>query len=302
MSCASTATLVLPEPALAEGRFASLDAQSHIKVLTDEPLFSLTGVRIAFTSREGGVSAGPYDSLNLGSHVEDNLDCVLENRRILTESLAGKVPLVVPNQVHGNEVLEIGALEDVPAVEKAAAQGADAVISHVPGVAALLCFADCVPVIVVSPTGRFAVVHAGWRGVENCISAKAVSLLANADARQSGCAPEHHAAGMNVYIGPHIRSECFETGAEVHARFVEKFGKSCIHDESHISLVEALRTQLVNAGVCPERICDAGICTVCENESYFSYRAQDGTAGRHGAFAFRFPEDDAAKEQKKGRV
>ena len=274
-------TLVLPLPELTKGRFASLDAY------TDEGLFRATGVRIAFTTRQGGVSVGCYDSLNLGHHVNDGLDSVLRNRRIVQESFGcADAPLIVPNQVHGSDLVFARTAGDSEMVQQRASQGADGVLVEVPGVAALLCFADCVPVIVVSPTGRFAVVHAGWRGVDNLISVKAVEALAQADAGEVGQGSTSH---LNVYIGPHIGPECFETGEDVHSRFRKKFGEACVFDSTHIDLAAALRIQLEGAGVSPDRICDIGKCTVCCNDEFFSYRAQGGVCGRHAAFAYRFP-------------
>ena len=95
------------------------------------------------------------------------------------------------------------------------------------------------------------------------------------------------ASVYNVYIGPHIGPECFETGADVHARFVSQFGEACAFDGTHIDLAEGLRIQLEKAGVDRARIYDLAKCTVCENGEFFSYRGQGGTCGRHGAFAVR---------------
>lgn len=279
-------TLVLPDPELTKGRFASISAY------TDTALFAAIGVRIAFTTREGGVSEGAYTSLNLGSHVNDDLACVQENRRrVLAAFGCEDALLVVPNQVHGSQVLDLGAPEALGAplpagadagLLAAAQEGADGLVANATNTAALLCYADCVPVIVVSPTGRFAVVHAGWRGVDNQISAKAVRMMAAADAAVLG---ENAASRYNVYIGPHIGPECFETGPDVYQRFIDQFGPDCAFDATHIDLAEGLRIQLQQAGVLPGRICDLGKCTVCENEEFFSYRGQGGTCGRHGAFA-----------------
>ncbi len=274
-------TLVLPLPELTKGRFASLDAY------TDEPLFRATGVRIAFTTRQGGVSEGCYGSLNLGHHVDDNLSAVMENRAIVQRSFScADAPLIVPNQVHGDALVRICDAGDAESVQQQAAEGADGVLVEAPGVATLLCFADCVPVIIVSPTGRFAVVHAGWRGVDNLIAAKAAQALVQADAEELG---QGAISQLNVYLGPHIGAECFETGEDVHAKFRQKFGEDCVYDRSHISLSAALRIQLQRIGVSAERICDLGKCTVCSNDEFFSYRAQGGMCGRHGAFAYRFP-------------
>lgn len=281
-------TLVLPDPELTKGRFASISAYS------DEALYATTGVRIAFTTREGGVSEGPYASLNLGSHVKDDLANVQENRRRVQQAFACEdAPLFVPNQVHGDVVLGLGDPENIDApltpdqareLALQAQDGADGLVVHASNTAALLCYADCVPVIIVSPTGRFAVVHAGWRGVDNLISVKAVRSMAYADEALLGA---NAASTYNVYIGPHIGPECFETGADVHARFVSQFGEACAFDGSHIDLAEGIRIQLDQAGVSRSRICDLAKCTVCENREFFSYRGQGGTCGRHGAFAVR---------------
>lgn len=281
-------TLVLPDPELTKGRFASISAYS------DEALYAATGVRIAFTTREGGVSEGPYASLNLGSHVKDNIASVRENRHRVLRAFSNEgTSLFVPNQVHGDTVLELGDPENIDAsLSSAEAQalalqaqdGADGLVVHARDAAALLCYADCVPVVIVSPSGRFAVVHAGWRGVDNLIAVKAVRAIARADKAALGA---EAASAYNVYIGPHIGPECFETGPDVHARFVSQFGEACAFDSTHIDLAEGLRIQLEQAGVNRSRICDLAKCTVCENDKFFSYRGQGGTCGRHGAFAVR---------------
>lgn len=274
-----TTTLELVKPRLSKGRFASLE------VLTDESLFDQTGVRIAFTGREGGVSSGPFSSLNLGAHVPDDPECVAANRRRVAAAFGAQgAPLIVPNQVHGDVVLAVKGRFDASEVAMCAAEGADGIVVGCPGVAALLCFADCMPVIVVSPTGRFAVVHAGWRGVMAQIAAKAACTLVEAD-RAAG--DQASTADLNVYIGPHIRSECFETSQEIRDRFVDAFGEACAAGPRHVSLVAAQLESLFRVGVRAERVADAGVCTVCSNDVYFSYRAQGGVCGRHGAFAFR---------------
>ena len=259
----------------------------QVPVLTDERLLLCAGVRIAFTSRAGGVSEGAYTSLNLGDHVQDDPACVARNRSRLCDALGAREErLVVPRQVHGCDLVEIGS-SDAASIERAraaAGEGADGLVVTCAGVPALLCFADCVPVIIVSPTGAFAVVHAGWRGAVAHIAARAVRALAEADARAG--VPDT-TFGMNAYLGPHIRSECFECGEEVVSRFRAEFGEACVPDARHVDLSTALTRDLVDAGMNPERVADAGICTVCARDEYFSYRAQGGVAGRHGAFAVR---------------
>ncbi|WP_080803560.1 polyphenol oxidase family protein [Arabiibacter massiliensis] len=277
------ATDRLPIPHLSARRFGA----RLLPALTDDALFEAAGVRVAFTGRAGGESEGPYASLNLGGHVGDDPAAVARNRELLLEALgAAGMPLVVPNQVHGDALafVDDAAPHAVADAQARAAEGADAVAVSTADVAALLCFADCVPVVIASPTGRFAVAHAGWRGVMNGIAPKAVRALAAADAPELG--PDA-AACYNVYVGPHIHAECFETGPDVRARFVEGFGAACAPDERHVDLLAALSAGLAAVGVDPARIADAGICTMCAPDDYFSYRASGGVCGRHGAITFR---------------
>ena len=262
----------------------------RISMLTDQALFEACGVRIAFTGREGGVSEGAFSSLNLGAHVQDDLDAVMENRSRVVEALgAPDVPIVVPNQVHGTNIVAIdsAAACDVVAAQQRAQAGADALVVSVPDVAALLCFADCTPVAIVSPTGRFAVAHAGWRGVVGNIAALSAQQLAQADGAADSTQARALIAGYNVYIGPHIHADHFEVGEEVVSQFREAFGPSCIADARHVSMLEAISVSLERIGADRSRICDAGICTQCNPEAYYSYRASGGTCGRHGAIAFR---------------
>ena len=141
----------LPLPRLAARTIDS------IPIFTDDALYDASSVRIAFTGRAGGASEGDYASLNLGTHVGDDRNVVLGNRRALLCALGEPdMPLVVPNQVHGTDLVDIEtsdpeALRDI---QNAADAGADGLVVSCPRVAALLCFADCVPVIIVSPTGR----------------------------------------------------------------------------------------------------------------------------------------------------
>lgn len=281
----------LPSPTLRARRLGA----RGVSVLTDDALSAAIGVRIAFTGREGGVSEGAYASLNLGAHVGDDPERVSANRRALMEALgAERMELVVPSQVHGTHVAFVRSA-DAGAVGLArdeCAAGADAVAVGVGGVAALLCFADCVPLVVVSPSGRFAVAHAGWRGAIAGVASAAVRAVLSLDAELGGAdvaaaGRDSAADGLNVYVGPHIHAECFQVGSEVRDAFQARFGACCVADATHVDLSAAVRRDLVDAGVAPSRIADAGVCTACERQSYFSYRASGGACGRHAALAFK---------------
>ena len=277
----------LPYPRLSCNRFSFIteDACSRgeretMPLISDDGLFRACGVRIAFTGREGGVSEGAYSSLNLGSHVEDDPNSVRENRRRLLDALgAPGVDLIVPNQVHGIRLVTVGDPEVFASVQEDAAAGADGVEVLCCNVAALLCFADCMPVILVSPSGAFAVVHAGWRGVYGHIAVDALRSLS----RKTGCSP----ADCNIYLGPFIHPECFEFSQDLGDKFSSEFGSSCLVDSRHVDLEKAIRKDLLDAGADSMRILSAGICTVCNSEEYYSYRASGGVCGRHGAVAVR---------------
>ena len=269
------------------------EADTTLTILTDPALFDAVGVRIAFTGRAGGVSAPPFDSLNVGHHVGDDLTWVQTNRRLVQTALGAEdTRLLVPNQVHGTDLVTITPGADITAVQTSAAEGCDGVVVTAPGVMPLLCFADCAPVIIVAPTKTFAVVHAGWRGAVAHIVSKALAAMAAADGEPLGT----YAPQCNIYIGPHIGVECFETGAEVQQQFVNAFGAACVTEEGHVNLTQAIIADACGVGAVPDRILDAGLCTQCHPHEYFSYRASGGRCGRHGACAFYLEDEHGISE------
>ncbi len=271
----TNSTFDLPLPRLVEGRFSSLGAY------TDEVLFEACGVRIAFTERIGGTSAAPFDSLNLGAHVHDDPLCVKKNRQALCEAMGASFErLIVPNQVHATDVALCEHAFDFEQARTFAEEAADSVVVGCEGIAALLCFADCVPVIIVTPSGRFAVSHCGWRGVVFGAWRTALSTLCEVEDANPGC--------FNVYIGPYIHACHFEVGHDVAKQFLDSFGEASLLDERHVDMGTALRLGLVAEGIDPSRIADIDACTVCdEGGRFYSYRASGGVCGRHGAFAVR---------------
>lgn len=266
--------LCLPYPQLEE------DILGTIPVLTDNALARTSGVRVAFTGRAGGVSEGVFSSLNLGGHVGDDPACVAENRRRVAEAF-GVDPAAVlgANQVHGTELVEVRSA-DGAALARArcsADASADGLVVTAAGVLGLLCFADCTPVIAVAPSGSYALAHGGWRGTVGHIARKAVERL---------CALESaDPSEVNVYIGPHIRQCCFEVGDDVAQRFADEFGPDVVSEDNRVSLAEAVKLDVQAAGVDARRIVDAGVCTRCASDRYYSYRATEGRCGRHGALA-----------------
>jgi hypothetical protein len=270
---------------------------------SDVELFEQHGVRVAFTTRQGGVSEGDFEGLNLGFHVNDDASAVKQNIALLLQA-AGAPEHTKPvrlNQVHGVDILNLANFKSADELQQInqsqvgfdtrALQNAqvplgdfDAIIARGGTLAPILCFADCVPLIMVAPDATFSVAHAGWRGVIGEIAVRTLVELA----KSAACDPQ----AINIYIGSYIHKECFEVSADLHQKFAQKYGEGVVSDLQNesscytVDLGEALRVQLIGAGAIKERICDLDICTVCNSDAFYSYRASGGRCGRHGAVAF----------------
>lgn len=235
-----------------------------------------SGVTFCFTERTGGVSARPFQSLNLGTKGGDDPSAVRENRRRVLSAMGAPdlfETLVLPSQVHGDTV----AVVDGGPLPAAIEEGADAVVCTVPDRAVMLLCADCAPVVLVVQ-GGFAVAHSGWRGTLAGIAGAAARVLARATGRPCG--------EMAAYIGPHISADAYEVSPELAARFAERFGERAVAGERHLSLAACIRASLGEAGVPGDRVVDAGLCTAAHTDRFFSHRAEHGRTGRHGAVAF----------------
>ncbi|MDX1559719.1 MAG: peptidoglycan editing factor PgeF [Marinobacter sp.] len=226
-------------------------------------------VRAISTTRAGGVSGRPWNSLNLGSHVEDNPDHVQQNRRRLAESTGLKSERIGwLNQVHGTDVVELTP-DNVGQIAKA-----DASYTRHPGIACAILTADCLPVILADRKGTVAgAAHCGWRSlcggvIENLVSEMAV-------------APET----LQAWLGPAIGPDSFEVGPEVREAFLEHDpeaahafkaeGARSGHFMADIYALAILR--LNHLGV--STVTGGGLCTVQESDRFFSYR-RDGQTGR----------------------
>lgn len=239
------------------------------------------GVRHGFSTREGGVSEGPFASLNLGRSVGDDLQRVEENARRLAQAAGLRAgQFVSANQVHGVRLLEV---ESAPGGDQlpAALADADGLFTNAPGVAVGVRTADCVPVLLHAPdVGAVAAVHSGWRGTLESIGRLAVERLAE----RYGARPERMTAG----IGPCIRGCCYEVDAPLAARFTARFGPTAARDagggKAHLDLVEACRRALLEAGVGEDAIDVLPHCTCCDARRFFSHRREQGKTGRHWSF------------------
>lgn len=242
--------------------------------LTTFESFSDPAIAHGVSTRAGGVSQGPYSSLNLGASVGDRPEAVAENRARLARTL-GFAPerLVTTPQVHGTDVLVVDDRTASAALETRA----DILVTNRPGYLLMQRFADCVPILLWHPEGRVvSVAHAGWRGTARGVAGRAVAAVA-----ALGGAPD----GLRVGIGPSIGPCCFEVGPEVVGHFPDADGACSVgpHGRPHLDLWELNRRQLVAAGVPATRIEVAGQCTRCRPDVYFSHRALGYPSGRFGA-------------------
>jgi len=253
--------------------------------MTPLPLLASPAIGVpfhhGFTTRAGGVSAPPFDSLNLGGKWGDPPENVRENRRRLLQATRARA-VHFASQVHGAEVALVRGADDPSAT---AGRRADAVCSDVPDLAVAVLVADCVPAVLVDPrTGAFAAVHAGWRGTVAGVLGATVAAMASA----FGARPHD----LRAALGPAIGACCFEVGPEVSAAFAA-LGAEVVLDarpggKPHVDLRRAQRLQLERAGLDPAAIDVLDACTRCDPENrFFSYRRDQGRTGQHVAFVTR---------------
>lgn len=227
--------------------------------------------------RTGGFSRGRITGLNLGHTVGDDTEAVDANHALLFAALGLSADQVVTaRQVHGARVARVGWGEGgtvIPAT--------DGLITEVPGVALLMRFADCVPVLLYDPQrNAIGLAHAGWRGA----LARVAAHTAQAMIHEFGCRP----ADLRASIGPSIGPCCYEVGPEVaeatRAAFPEQdrlLSQVQPSGHAHLDLWAAVATQLSEIGI--EQIETARICTACRGDLFYSYRRQGAASGRFGA-------------------
>ncbi len=247
--------------------------------------------RVAFSTRAGGVSRGPYATLNLGLSVGDEPAAVMRNRELLCDALVLSVnELVVPGQVHGAHVAVVGEPE-----RGRGARSRDDVIHDTDGlvtvakrVALVTSFADCVPVFVagatVSSAPAIGLAHAGWRGMLAGVVGELVRTVATFGAAQA------------AVVGPSIGPCCFATADDVAARFAERFGAEVVRragDGAHVDLWRCAAIDLERSGLASAAIVNPRLCTSCD-QRFFSYRRDRGLTGRQVAIAWLA--DDADSE------
>jgi YfiH family protein len=232
------------------------------------------GIQSAFSTRIGGVSEGPYWSLNLGLSTGDEEANVQNNRQRFCERVGVSTDqLALAGQVHGSSVKQVSTPGLFP--------GVDGLVTTERDILLAITAADCAAVLMADDTtGVAGACHAGWRGVAGGVVVSTIRMM------------EHVGADITrikAYISPCITVDHFEVGQEV----AEKFDADVVVDwpneqRPHVDLKAAIAKQLRLTGIVPENFAISPYCTYADNDRFFSYRAQEGICGRMlGIIGFR---------------
>ena len=249
------------------------------KNLSDYPSIS------HFISERGeGVSEKPYDSLNLAFHVKDKDEQVSQNRKILAKKLNIQLDnFITLKQIHSNNIAVVTEKDKGKGSNdfESAIDNTDAIITQTQNLCLMVLVADCVPVLLYDPeTKTIAAIHAGWKGTIKDITYKTVGILKS----KFNINPENLIAGMGPAVGPccfkldNNTAKSFEKYSFSNDIVVKKTAKG-----TFIDLWEANKEQLTEQGVLEKNIEIMDVCTACNVDRFFSYRAENEITGRFGA-------------------
>lgn len=233
-----------------------------------------------FTTRFGGVSTGPLESMNIAIKLDETAENVAENFRILGNALGfGIEDLVLTRQTHSDIVRTVTRADCHGCFHRDYPE-CDALVTNDPGVALVVFTADCTPILLHDPvTGAVGAAHAGWRGTASAIGAKTVEAMV----REFGCKPED----IRAAIGPNVGFCHFETDADVPEAMLTAFGEEVkpfirrSGDKYYVNLKEINALALRRAGIRHIEISEA--CTMCRPDRFWSHRITKGIRGSQGA-------------------
>lgn len=245
------------------------------------PALEETGlVKHCFTTRQGGVSEGIYNNLNTSLRKDDKRENVLENlKRVCGAVGIDYTKLVFSDQVHGDVIRKVTEEDMGKGINKESdIIGVDALVTNVPGIPMITFYADCVPVFILDPVHQaVGLAHSGWKGTTLKIAAKTIGRMGE----EYGTKPGDCLVG----IGPSIEKECFEIKEDAAKLFKDSFPNWTLFmekkDTEHyvVDLWHAVRITLAEIGVPEENISLSGLCTVCNEELFFSHRRDKGRTG-----------------------
>lgn len=247
------------------------------------------------TTRQGGVSEGPFGGFNLGDHVGDHAERVAANRARLVQHCTAQVAWL--SQVHGTSVADLdapGAFDAAGLFAEGRPYPADACVTALPGRACTVMTADCLPVLVARPsTGQCAAAHAGWRGLLNGVIESTLDHMARVRSPES-------ADDWHIWLGPAIGEQAFEVGAEVQDAFIGRWpdaSRAFVAAKNRpgkwwaslaglgLQRVAAWSAAAKATGV-RVRVAVSRECVFSDTARYFSYR-RDGVTGRMASLIVR---------------
>ncbi len=271
-------------------RYLQLAGAEKLPLLQFPILSDTKIVEHAFTTRDGGVSEGIFESLNLSYTRGDNPEAVTENYRRVANALHTDIEhIVCSDQTHTTNVRVV--------TERDAGKGVvrqrdyvdiDGLITNVKGLLLATFYADCVPLYFVDPVKEaIGLSHSGWRGTVGRMGAHTIDAMTE----NFGC----DTRDIKAVIGPCICKDCYEISADVAEQFQREFGEHAkeiltyrgIRDgeeKYHLDLWKANEVVLLEAGIRPQNLLVSGVCTCCNAKRLFSHRASQGRRGNLGAF------------------
>ncbi|MBS4540074.1 peptidoglycan editing factor PgeF [Clostridium sp. D2Q-11] len=262
----------------------SFKKKNKIKYFTIDRFEDTGVVDHLFTTKDGGMSEGPFTSLNFGLNIGDLTDNIIENFTRISHVLDTSIDkMVLSNQIHETNI-RIVKQEDMGKglIKDRDYNSVDGLVTNIKGIALVTFFADCVPLFFLDPKNKvIGLAHAGWRGTVDKIGGKMLDILI----KNFGCELDDILVG----IGPSIGPCCYTVNEDVVNRFNTNFTnlnnviKSTDEDSYHLDLWQANREVLKEKGIKGRNIIISKICTSCNNEILYSYRKENGSTGRMAA-------------------
>ena len=239
----------------------------------------------AFSTRQGGVSVGRLESMNLGFNRGDLDENVLKNHKIFAKAVGFPYEnIVTTNQTHTTNVRVVTKEDCGKGITKDRDYSdVDGLITNVPGIVLTTYYADCVPLYILDPVNKaIGLSHSGWKGTVNRIGENTLKLMNE----NYGTNPKY----VICCIGPSICQDCYEISEDVASEFINEFGKNnkILYNKGNgkyqLNLWESVKQVFLDAGVEYDNIYTTDICTCCNKDELFSHRGHHGKRGNLAAF------------------
>ena len=256
-----------------------------VGVIAADDLCKEKGVSHGFSTRAGGISPVPFDSLNLGLTRTDPKENVRRNFRILAGASGFDYEsIAVVNHEHGTNIIRVEKQDCGRGLEKPPFPFCDGLVTNDPAVTLMALHADCGAVFLYDPTVKaVGLAHAGWKGTFHRIGSKLIEKMA----AEFGSRPENLIAAT----GPCICFDCFEVDTELAQKFINEFGYEKIakknsrkKGKAYVDIEAALAIQLIEAGILPEKLSLMHLCTYERQDLFYSYRRDGINTGDMASF------------------